>query len=83
MNVGIPEEEVGVAMKPVADEGKRVIGTEKVERVVRLVMEGGEGRVMRRRVRELQDSAWKALSFGALQESVLLAFTFCDQYKSW
>ncbi|KAI8016575.1 Hydroquinone glucosyltransferase [Camellia lanceoleosa] len=64
MNASILEKEVGVAVKPVADEGKRVIGREEVDRVVRLVMEGEEGKIMRCRARELQDCAWKALSFG-------------------
>ncbi|KAL6317967.1 hypothetical protein AAG906_031015 [Vitis piasezkii] len=73
MNATMLTEEVGVAVRPVVGEGKNVVGREEIERVVRLVMEGEEGKEMRRRVRELQSSALATLkpggpSFEALSE---------------
>ncbi|KAA8528625.1 hypothetical protein F0562_035980 [Nyssa sinensis] len=64
MNATMLTEEVGVAMKPVGGPGKKMIGRKEIERVVRLVMEGEEGKVMRRRATELQESAQKALNDG-------------------
>ncbi|KAA8537664.1 hypothetical protein F0562_027346 [Nyssa sinensis] len=72
MNTRMLVEEVGVAVLPVAEPGKRVIGRKEIERVVRLLMEGDEGKVMRRRARELQESARKALNY-ALSFSVQLS----------
>ncbi|XP_057468635.1 anthocyanidin 3-O-glucosyltransferase 5-like [Actinidia eriantha] len=69
MNAAALAEEVGVAVRPAA--GERVVGREEVERVVRLVMEGEEGKVMRRRARELRESARKALDFGGSSWSSL------------
>lgn len=64
MNATMLTEEVGVAVKPAARDGERVIRREEIERVVRLVMEGEEGKIMRRRAKELQESAEKALVYG-------------------
>ncbi|KAJ9674657.1 hypothetical protein PVL29_023908 [Vitis rotundifolia] len=64
MNATMLTEEVGVAARPVVGEGKNVVGREEIERVVRLVMEGEEGKEMRRRVRELQSSALATLKPG-------------------
>ena len=64
MNATMLAEEVGVAVKPVVKKG--VVDREEIERVVRLVIEGEEGKVMRRRARELKDSAVKVVEFGGL-----------------
>ncbi|XP_059623734.1 anthocyanidin 3-O-glucosyltransferase 5-like [Cornus florida] len=64
MNATMLAEEVGVAVKLVARGGERVIGREEIERLVRLVMEGEKGKVMRRRVEELQESARNVLNHG-------------------
>ncbi|XP_059590989.1 anthocyanidin 3-O-glucosyltransferase 5-like [Vitis vinifera] len=64
MNATMLTEEVGVAARPVVGEGKNVVEREEIERVVRLVMEGEEGKEMRRRVRELQSSALATLKPG-------------------
>ena len=64
MNATMLVEEVGVALKPVGIPGKGVVDREEIERVVRLVLEGEEGNVMRRKARELKVSAVKALEFG-------------------
>ncbi|KAJ4836431.1 hypothetical protein Tsubulata_034155, partial [Turnera subulata] len=61
MNATILEEEVGVAVKPRVEAGNDVVGREEIERVIRLVMEGEEGKVMRRRIRQLKESGDKAL----------------------
>nr|XP_008347408.2 anthocyanidin 3-O-glucosyltransferase 5-like [Malus domestica]XP_008347409.2 anthocyanidin 3-O-glucosyltransferase 5-like [Malus domestica] len=55
--------DVGVAVWPEAeeDDGKRVVGRCEVERVVRTILEDEEGEGVRRRVRELQGTAVKAL----------------------
>jgi hydroquinone glucosyltransferase len=62
MNATMLAEEVGVAVKPAFKKG--VVDREEIERVVRLVIEGEEGKVLRRRARELKDSAVKAVEFG-------------------
>lgn len=64
MNAAILTEEVGVAMKLVAEPEKEVIGREEFERAVRAVMEGEEGKAIRRRARELKESACKILDKG-------------------
>lgn len=64
MNAAMLVEEVGVAVK-VAEVGEEVVGREEVERVVREVMEGGEeGKAIRRRARELRETAKMALGDG-------------------
>ncbi|KAE8100547.1 hypothetical protein FH972_018435 [Carpinus fangiana] len=64
MNATMLVEEVGVAVKPVVEPGKGVVEREEIERVVRMVLEGEEGKVMRRRARELKVKAEKTLNFG-------------------
>ncbi|XP_074357800.1 UDP-glycosyltransferase 72B1-like [Apium graveolens] len=66
MNATLLTEEVAVAVKPVGElqDGRKVVRREEVERVVRLVLQGEEGKVMRNRMRELKDSAAKALEQG-------------------
>ncbi|XP_062017041.1 anthocyanidin 3-O-glucosyltransferase 5-like [Rosa rugosa] len=55
--------EMGVAVRPEAGE-EGVVGRAEVERVVRLVVEGEEGKEMRGRVRKMQQSAVEALGGG-------------------
>ncbi|XP_031252005.1 anthocyanidin 3-O-glucosyltransferase 5-like [Pistacia vera] len=64
MNASLLTEEIGVAVKPVKGPGKKVIGREEINRVVRLVMESEEGKVMRHKVKQLGHSASRALETG-------------------
>ncbi|XAR61794.1 Anthocyanidin 3-O-glucosyltransferase [Bertholletia excelsa] len=64
MNAAALVEEMGVAVKPAVEGGKEVVGREEIERVVRLVVVGEEGKKMRKRARELKDGAKEALAFG-------------------
>ncbi|XP_062022029.1 anthocyanidin 3-O-glucosyltransferase 5-like [Rosa rugosa] len=61
-NATMLAEEVGVAVKPVKGDGKTVIGREEIDRVVRLLMEGEEGKVMRSKAKKLQESAANVLN---------------------
>ncbi|KAL4346343.1 hypothetical protein GQ457_17G016360 [Hibiscus cannabinus] len=61
MNATWLTEDIGVAVKPKMEAGERIIGREEIERVVRTVMEGEEGKVVRGRVKELKESAAKTL----------------------
>ncbi|KAF2299902.1 hypothetical protein GH714_005901 [Hevea brasiliensis] len=61
INATILAEEVGVAIKPAVGEGKTTVGRKEIERVVKLVIEGEEGKLMRTRALKLQESAAKAL----------------------
>ncbi|GMJ05707.1 UDP-GLUCOSE-DEPENDENT GLUCOSYLTRANSFERASE 72 B1 [Hibiscus trionum] len=61
MNATWLTEDFGIAVKPKMEAGETVIRREEIERVVRMVMEGEEGKVMRSRVKELKESAAKAL----------------------
>ncbi|KAL9446062.1 hypothetical protein AB3S75_013855 [Citrus x aurantiifolia] len=78
MNAAMLTDEIGVAVKPVIESGKKVIGREEIERVVRLVMESEQGQVMRRRVKELKESASRALEDGVSSSDSLARFV-----KKW
>ncbi|KAM5588674.1 UDP-glycosyltransferase 72E1-like [Rosa sericea] len=62
--------EMGVAVRPEAG-GDGVVGRREVERVVRMVVEGEEGKKMRRSVREMQRSAVEALGGGGSSSGCL------------
>ncbi|KAI3673144.1 hypothetical protein L6452_39259 [Arctium lappa] len=67
MNASMLSEEVGVAVKVavVGDGGETVVvGRDEVAKVVRMVMEGEEGKRIRKRARELEVSGKEALSCG-------------------
>ena len=69
MNAAILSEDTGVAVWPwpwagLEAAGGRVVPREEIERVVRMAIEGDEGKALRRRAEELKDSAAKALSDG-------------------
>lgn len=53
-----------MAVKPAMEPGKKVIGREEIERVVRSVMESEEGKILRHRLKELKNSASRALEKG-------------------
>jgi hypothetical protein len=63
MNTTMLVKEVGVAIKSALEGGKGVVVREEIERVVRMVMEGEEGKIlMRRRAGELKVGAEKVLN---------------------
>ncbi|KAF2324505.1 hypothetical protein GH714_014880 [Hevea brasiliensis] len=66
MNATMLAGEVGVAMKPIINVEAEtcIVGREEIERVVRVLMEGEESKVMRRRAKDLKESAAKALAIG-------------------
>lgn len=68
MNATLLTEEVAIAVELVAGYveagGRKIVRREEVERVVRLVMEGEEGKVMRGKAEELKESAAKTLKSG-------------------
>lgn len=64
MNATKLTEEVGVAVKPMVGKGKDVVERVEIERVVRMIMEGEEGKAMRCKARELKHNAVKGLNFG-------------------
>ena len=64
MNAAMLVEEVGVAVKPMVGEGTGVVEREEIERMVRMVMEGEEGKTTRGRAKELEHSASQGLNFG-------------------
>jgi hydroquinone glucosyltransferase len=81
MNATMLTEEVGVAVKPAGvGEGKGVVEREEIERVVRMVMEGEEGKAMRRRARELKRSAVQGLNFGGSSYESL--FRVVEEWKA-
>ncbi|XP_031403750.1 UDP-glycosyltransferase 72B1-like isoform X1 [Punica granatum] len=81
MNAAMLAEDIGVAIRPVTmDQGTGLVGRDEVERVVRMVMEGEEGKALRRRARDLKDSAEKALSCGGTSWETLA--TVCREWKS-
>ncbi|XP_027368174.1 anthocyanidin 3-O-glucosyltransferase 5-like [Abrus precatorius] len=62
MNATMVDEDLGVAVKVKCGGG--VVGRKEIERVVRMVIEGEEGKRMKQRARELKKSAKKALEVG-------------------
>ncbi|XP_047325469.1 UDP-glycosyltransferase 72B1-like [Impatiens glandulifera] len=62
MNASALTGELRVAVRP-AEEGE-VIGREEVERVIRMLMEGEEGKIIRKRTKEMKVSAARSLSNG-------------------
>ncbi|KAG8389965.1 hypothetical protein BUALT_Bualt01G0034300 [Buddleja alternifolia] len=64
MNASMLVEEAGVAVKVATDGGDGVIGREEIEKVVTAVMEGEQGEGIKRRAKELKESARKALENG-------------------
>ncbi|PIN12466.1 UDP-glucuronosyl and UDP-glucosyl transferase [Handroanthus impetiginosus] len=74
MNAAMLVEEAGVAVNVKPEERGVVVGREVVKRVVTAVMEGEEGKRIRRRARELKESARIALENGGPSEISLLRF---------
>lgn len=64
MNATSLAEEIGVAVKPVVNPGTGLVPKEEIEMVVRLVMEGEKGKIMRAKAKELKESAKKGLGPG-------------------
>ncbi|XVF03446.1 hypothetical protein REPUB_Repub04eG0262300 [Reevesia pubescens] len=60
MNAALLVEDIGVAVKPKVEAGQTIFGREEIGRVVRKVMEGEEGKIIRSRVKELKETACKA-----------------------
>ena len=71
MNATVLAEDVGVAIKASAEVGRRVIGREEIEKVVRMAVDGEGGKVMRSKARELKESASRALNFGGPSHEAL------------
>ncbi|KAF4348227.1 hypothetical protein F8388_015057 [Cannabis sativa] len=63
MNASALVEDIGVAVKPAVDPGMgEVVPREEIKRVVSKIIESEEGKAMRRKARELSQSAAKALN---------------------
>ncbi|PWA21805.1 UDP-glucuronosyl/UDP-glucosyltransferase [Artemisia annua] len=78
MNATILSNEVGVAVKmPVLGDGGEavLVGRKEIERVVRMVMEGEEGKKIRSRAKELEVSGWATLSRGGSSYETLTKVT--------
>ncbi|XWS64347.1 hypothetical protein CRYUN_Cryun06bG0178600 [Craigia yunnanensis] len=61
MNAALLVEDIGVAVKLKVEVGQTIFGREEIARVVRMVMETEEGKAIRRRVKEMKESAANAL----------------------
>jgi coniferyl-alcohol glucosyltransferase len=64
MNATLLTEELGVAVRSKVLPSKKVVGRQEIEKMVRTIMEDKEGNAIRARVKELKQSAEKALSMG-------------------
>ncbi|GMN34918.1 hypothetical protein TIFTF001_044959 [Ficus carica] len=62
MNATILAEDVGVAVKVAEEGGRGTVTREEIARVVRVVIQGEEGKALRRRAEEFKESAAKALN---------------------
>ncbi|XVF43001.1 hypothetical protein PTKIN_Ptkin02bG0005300 [Pterospermum kingtungense] len=80
MNMTLLVEEIGVAVKIEMEVGQTFYRREEIERVVRMVMEGEEGKVIRRRVKELKESAAKSLDSNG--SSYKLLSSLAKQWKT-
>jgi len=64
MNATLLTEEAGVALKFSKDPGEELVDRNEIEKNVRIVMEGEKGKAIRRRAKELKESAKIALNSG-------------------
>ncbi|WMV27570.1 hypothetical protein MTR67_020955 [Solanum verrucosum] len=64
MNATLLAEEAGVALKFSKDPGEELVDRNEIEKNVRIVMEGGKGKAIRMRAKELKESAKIALNSG-------------------
>lgn len=64
MNATFLAEEAGVALKFSKNPGEELVDRNEIEKNVRIVMEGEKGKDMRRRAKELKESAKIALNSG-------------------
>ncbi|XP_062100627.1 UDP-glycosyltransferase 72B1-like [Humulus lupulus] len=62
MNASVLAEDVGVAVKPAVNPEKGVVSREEIKRVVTTIIKSEKGKDMRRKARELSESAATALS---------------------
>ncbi|XP_056177267.1 anthocyanidin 3-O-glucosyltransferase 5-like [Syzygium oleosum] len=79
-NAAMLAEDVDVAIRPSVEEGRKVVGRKEIERVVRAVMRGEEGKRMRRRAREIRDSSVESLSHGGSSDASLAVV--CEDWKT-
>ncbi|KAI3439643.1 uncharacterized protein J3R85_004476 [Psidium guajava] len=80
MNAAMLAEDLGVAIRPSFEEGGKVVGRKEIERAVRAVVTGEEGKRMRRRAREIRDSSVESLSHGGSSQASLVAV--CEDWKA-
>ncbi|XP_030473118.2 anthocyanidin 3-O-glucosyltransferase 5-like [Syzygium oleosum] len=73
-------EDVGVAIRPSIEGGRKVVGRKEIERVVRAVMRGEEGKRMRRRAREIRDSSVESMTRGGSSQASLAVV--CEDWKT-
>nr|XP_017256666.1 PREDICTED: anthocyanidin 3-O-glucosyltransferase 5-like [Daucus carota subsp. sativus] len=82
MNAASLIKEIEIAVKPSAVDadagGKRVVKREEVERVVRLLMESEQGKLMRVKANELKETAAKAMKPGGSSYELVSSIV-----KSW
>jgi coniferyl-alcohol glucosyltransferase len=64
MNATLLTEELGVAVRSKVLPSKKVVGRQEIEKMVRTIMEEEERNAIRARVKELKQSAERALSMG-------------------
>ncbi|XVF61989.1 hypothetical protein PTKIN_Ptkin08bG0180200 [Pterospermum kingtungense] len=64
MNAAMLTEDLGIAVRPKVSPTEEIVGRVEIEKMVRKVMVGKEGHIMRERVKELNNSAEKTLSMG-------------------
>lgn len=79
MNATMLVEQVGIAVRAGGSGEEGVIGRKEIERVVRMTLEGEEGKAMRGRAQRLKDSASKTLQFGGSSNQSLASFA--NQWK--
>lgn len=78
LNATMLAEELGVALRPAVLPGKKVVGREEVEKLVRGLMECKEGKEARERVKELIYSGEKALSKDGSSYNAM-----CEVIENW
>ncbi|XVF43000.1 hypothetical protein PTKIN_Ptkin02bG0005200 [Pterospermum kingtungense] len=80
MNQALLVEKIGVAVKLEMEARQTIHRRQEIERVVRMVMEGDEGKVIRRRVKELKESAANSLDSNGPSYTVLSSVA--NQWKT-
>ncbi|KAK1440639.1 hypothetical protein QVD17_06468 [Tagetes erecta] len=81
LNATLLSEDVKVALRPSVLPAEKVVGREEIDKMVRSLMEGEEGKMLREKVKLLRESANQALSMNGSSYKSTCEFISCCKMK--